>query len=135
MISAAASGWRFRGARVFVASRASTRGEGRRFGTPVFVARRKDEEEKDEEKKRKTRATKPRRRAKNAPTKRAPELSKEEKAVFTALNERILRCASAEAIGDILAEKDALLSDVNITTIFSLLGKKCKTSPFISGSF
>ena len=78
-----------------------------------------------EDAKRKTRATKPRRRAKNAPTKRAPELSKEEKAVFTALNERILRCASAEAIGDVLAEKDALLSDVNIATIFSLLGKKC----------
>ena len=50
MISPAASGWKFRGARVFVAS---TRGEGRRFGTPVFAARRKDEEEKDlEEKKR-----------------------------------------------------------------------------------
>ena len=136
MISPAASGWKFRGARVFVAS---TRGEGRRFGTPVFAARRKDEEEKDleekdleekkrrgtEDAKRKTRATKPRRRAKNAPTKRAPELSKEEKAVFTALNERILRCASAEAIGDVLAEKDAVLSDVNIATIFSLLGKKC----------
>ena len=50
MISPVASGWKFRGARVFVAS---TRGEGRRFGTPVFAARRKDEEEKDlEEKKR-----------------------------------------------------------------------------------
>ena len=131
MISPAASGWKFRGARVFVAS---TRGEGRRFGTPVFAARRKDEEEKDleekkrrgtEDAKRKTRATKPRRRAKNAPTKRAPELSKEEKTVFTALNERILRCTSAEAIGDVLAEKDAVLSDVNIATIFSLLGKKC----------
>ena len=43
-----------------------------------------------------------RRRAKNAPTKRKPELSQKERAMFTALNARILECASAEQIGKIL---------------------------------
>jgi len=73
---------------------------------------------------REQRNTKPWRK-KNAPTKRV-ETTREEKAAFAALNERILECASAEEIGAFLEAEDVVaLSDVNISTIFSLLGRKC----------
>ena len=65
--------------------------------------------------------TKPRRRAKNAPTKRAPELSKEEKAAFHP--ERTFLRLAGEVRLETPAEKDTY-SDVNIATIFSLFGKE-----------
>ena len=118
-----------------------TRKHHRRRGgaapTWALIPRADENEEEEEKKKNKIelQAVKPlafgaptkRRRAKNAPTKRKPELSQKERAMFTALNARILECASAEQIGKILEEEDVSLSDVNVSTIFSLLGRKCNS--------
>jgi hypothetical protein len=116
-----------------------TRKHHRRRGgaapTWALIPRAHENEEEEENKKNKIELQKSpafgaptkRRRAKNAPTKRKPELSQKERAMFTALNARILECASAEQIGKILEEEDVSLSDVNVSTIFSLLGRKCNS--------
>ena len=119
-----------------------TRKHHRRRGgaapTWALIPRAHENEEEEENKKNKNKnnelqkspafgAPTKRRRAKNAPTKRKPELSQKERAMFTALNARILECASAEQIGKILEEEDVSLSDVNVSTIFSLLGRKCNS--------
>ena len=116
-----------------------TRKQHRRRGgaapTWALIPRAHENEEEKENKKNKIELQKSpafgaptkRRRAKNAPTKRKPELSQKERAMFTALNARILECASAEQIGKILEEEDVSLSDVNVSTIFSLLGRKCNS--------
>ena len=106
-------------------------GEGGRRGRTTTVkglrtngANERGDDEEIRGGSREQRNTKPWRK-KNAPTIRV-EPTREEKAAFAALNERILECASAEEIGAFLEAEDIVaLSDVNISTIFSLLGRKC----------